>query len=378
MQPSLARTSAPDSPPVDWKRINAHLDHAEIHAQVGTVVPALARLGGMKRRLARLAARAILALAQVVTRVQRQFNIATLSALRDLRSASRQLNEQMAQEYTSLQSQVLALERRVNLLLEVAQRRMPEPFDTGELREFAAEADRSLDALYVAFEDRFRGSREMIRERLRVYLPLVHKAIDAEPLPVLDLGCGRGEWLALLGDEGVPARGVDSNRVMVSECRQRGLHATLGKGLEYLRGLPDGSLSAVTGFHIIEHLEFETLIKLLDESMRALRPGGLLIFETPNPQNLLVASYSFYFDPTHRHPLPSPLVKFLAEARGFTQLEILALHPFPSEMRLGGSELAERFSDYCYGPRDYAVIGWKPGPRSMLADRYAGWVEEDA
>jgi O-antigen chain-terminating methyltransferase len=126
-----------------------------------------------------------------------------------------------------------------------------------------------------------------------------------------------------------------------------------------LRTLPDNCLGGVTGFHIIEHLPLETLIELLDETVRVLRPGGLALFETPNPENILVGSHDFYLDPTHLKPLPSLQVQFLAEYRGLSRVEVLHLNPPPAEKRLSGSEVAERFNHHFYGPRDYAVIGWK-------------------
>ena len=101
------------------------------------------------------------------------------------------------------------------------------------------------------------------------------------------------------------------------------------------------------------------LIKLFDETVRILKPGGVAIFETPNPQNLLMSSSNFYLDPTHRNPLPSPLIKFVAEARCLHQVKILDLHPYPAHFRVSGSDIAERFNDYFYGPQDYAVIGYK-------------------
>jgi O-antigen chain-terminating methyltransferase len=98
---------------------------------------------------------------------------------------------------------------------------------------------------------------------------------------------------------------------------------------------------------------------LLDETVRVLKPGGLAIFETPNPQNVLVSSQTFYLDPTHRNPLPSSLMKFLAESQGLGFVKIMNLNPYPENVKLTGTELAERFSDYFYGSQDYAVLGYK-------------------
>lgn len=216
--------------------------------------------------------------------------------------------------------------------------------------------DTHLEALYVALEDRFRGSREEIKERFGVYLPFVK-----EHAPVIDFGCGRGEWLELLLENGIQARGVDSNSIQAERCRARGLDVADQDLFVYLKTMPDESAGAITGFHIIEHLSFNALIALLNEVLRVLRPGGVAIFETPNPNNVVVGSNYFYLDPTHRHPLPTELMEFLFRNRGFQEIEILPLHPWESGRVAGEGELAERFNGYFYGPMDYAIVGRKVG-----------------
>jgi O-antigen chain-terminating methyltransferase len=216
--------------------------------------------------------------------------------------------------------------------------------------------DPQLESLYAALEDRFRGSQDEIKERFREYLPYVK-----ENSPVIDLACGRGEWLELLAENGLNARGVDSNGLQAAQCRARGLDVTEQDLFVFLKDLADASAGAITGFHIIEHLSFNTLVALLDEVMRVLRPGGVAIFETPNPENLVVGSNYFYLDPTHRHPLPTELMEFLFKNRGFEQIEILPLHPWESGRVAGEGELAERFNGYIYGPMDYAIMGRKVG-----------------
>jgi O-antigen chain-terminating methyltransferase len=253
-------------------------------------------------------------------------------------------------------------ERRVSVLLEEARKRLPEPLNQGQLQVMVDEGKHALDALYVSFEDQFRGTREGIMERLRVYLPLFEEGnLGAGQRPILDVGCGRGEWLQLLKEEGLQGQGIDLNRLLVEECRRNGLEAIEAEAVAYLTSLPPNSVDAVTGFHIIEHLPIEALVRLLDETVRVLKPGGLAIFETPNPGNVLVGSHNFYLDPTHRNPLPSTTVKFLAEARGLCRVEIKDLHPYPEACRVRetGLEVTQRFNEYFYGPQDYAVIGWK-------------------
>src|SRR6266850_2012392 len=254
----------------------------------------------------------------------------------------------------------LALQgRRMALILEEARSRLPAPLDQQQREIIATEEQHKLDALYADLEDNFRGTYEEIKERCRTYLPEIKSLNTASDLPIVDLGCGRGEWLELLKEEGYKALGVDTNQVLLDRCRARGLEVIDNDALKYLRGLPDNSLSAITGFHIIEHLQIAVLISLLDEIVRVLLPGGLVIFETPNPENVLVGSNFFYFDPTHRNPVPSLLVKFLLESRGFDRIEVMNLHAW-DQARIGGkNELTARFNELFYGPMDYAIAGWK-------------------
>jgi SAM-dependent methyltransferase len=259
--------------------------------------------------------------------------------------------------------QQVAQERRISLLLEEARKRWPEPFDAAQMERLCAEERHNMDAFYVALEDEFRGSREDIKERLGDYLPrLAEAGIGSQALPILDAGCGRGEWLELLRERDWQASGVDLNRVLVAMCRERGLPVVEADAIEYLRALPEASLGAVTAFHLIEHLPLPRLLDFLDAAVRALKPGGMAIFETPNPNNVFVSTRYFYLDPTHRHPIPALLGRFLAEARGLRHVEILELHPWPLAQHVDtrtGGEIASRLNECFYGPQDYAIIGRK-------------------
>ncbi|NJO49330.1 MAG: class I SAM-dependent methyltransferase [Leptolyngbyaceae cyanobacterium RM2_2_4] len=251
--------------------------------------------------------------------------------------------------------------RLITLFLEEARRRLPEPFEQEQLQVFENEGKHQLDAFYVAFEDYFRGSYQDISTRLKVYLPVLeHAKLDTSNFPILDIGCGRGEWLELLQKSGYAAKGLDINRVMLDRCRSKGLEVIEADALVHLKSLPAQSLSAVTGFHIIEHLPLVELITLFQEILRVLKSDGLIIMETPNPQNVLVGSNNFYMDPTHLNPLPSPLAKFMLENAGYQAVEIMNLNAYADSFKVSGSEIANRFNDYFYGPQDYAVIGYKP------------------
>ncbi|MDY0980256.1 methyltransferase domain-containing protein [Stenotrophomonas sp. CFBP8994] len=190
----------------------------------------------------------------------------------------------------------------------------------------ASAVDSDLDDLYAAFEDKFRGPQDQIRERLAPYLKFVADiGAGSASAPILDLGCGRGEWLGMLRDEGLQASGVDLNGLFVEECEKKGLQVEYTDALTKLRGLPNASTGMVTLFHLAEHLTFRTLVDLLDEVHRVLLPGGGLIVETPNPENALVAQWAFYMDPTHRNPLPPQMLRWMVQARGFVQSDIRPL-----------------------------------------------------
>ena len=262
-----------------------------------------------------------------------------------------------------LRAAIAQQERRLSLLLEEARRRLPQPLDASQLKVFADEEARMGSAIYLDFENHFRGSREDIKGRVAVYLPRIRAAnAGSEQAPLLDIGCGRGELLEVLRSEGLKARGVDMNRDAVEQCRALKLDVTRADAFEALSAIPDGSLGALTAIHVVEHIPFAGLLRLIDEAVRVLRPGGLVIFETPNPRNVLVGSCTFYCDPTHRSPLPPETLHYLMEARGLVRLETLPLHPFPPEMRIpeDGSALARVFNEYFYGPQDYAVVGRRP------------------
>lgn len=229
---------------------------------------------------------------------------------------------------------------------------------TDEVQRVSGERDHLLDSMYIALEDTLRGTPEQVKETVQVYLPVLRDA--AITTDILDVGCGRGEWLEVLRDNGFQARGIDTNRVVLQRCRELSLDVTEAEALTYLGSLADGSLNAVTAFHFAEHLPLDALVRFLDESGRTLKPGGLLILETPNPENLLVGSCNFYLDPTHKNPLPIPTLKLLVEARGFRCQEVMKLHPVGSAKIEVKDQLTSHLNHFLYGPMNYAVVARKP------------------
>ena len=225
---------------------------------------------------------------------------------------------------------------------------------------------------YFELERRYRGTEEEIGERIARYLPWLEGKGK-----VLDLGCGRGEALALLASRGVEAAGVDSSARMVTLCRERGLAAEEGDLLERLAAVPEGSLGGVVSFHVIEHLPAEVLDRLIRLAYRALAPGGVLILETPNPLSLVVAARNFWLDPTHQRPVHPESLKLLYELAGFDPIERLDLRPFPEAERLPEIDLAalppeqrhladrvnrlrDRLDELLFGHQDYGLVGTRP------------------
>ncbi len=231
----------------------------------------------------------------------------------------------------------------------------------------------ALDAYkYVGFEDQFLGSREVIRERLASYLPLFDGAAD-----VLDVGCGRGEFLDLLAARGIGARGIDLNHEMAEGCRARGLDVTEADAVGYLSTLADASLGGIFAAQVVEHLQPGYLLRFLELAFHKLRPGGRLVLETLNPACWVAFFDSYLRDITHVWPLHPETLKYLVAASGFTKTAIEFRSPVPQQDRLqpiaspaGGNaalgDLTEAFNANVeklnarmFTYLDYAVIGDK-------------------
>lgn len=378
--------------PYQWPQLAPSLEIAQQNAAAGSHLSSMLHYRKSIRWLVRGVGKIVLYLGRVITIPQRDYNNSILHALRITLNGIRDMNrgnderfiqiaqlnfvvnsrldelEKRDQEKDHLigylKATLIMQERRVSMFLDEARRCLPETFTQNQLHEFVQEKGHLFDSLYVTFEDKFRGTREEIKERLAVYLPLLELAGGAtEQRPLLDIGSGRGEWLELLRDSGLTARGVDLNETLAKQCHDHGLAVEINDALQYLRSLPDASLGAITGFHIIEHLPMEVLLELYDECVRVLKSGGMAIFETPNPQNLLVGACNFYADPTHKRPLYPETQKFFLEYRGFSRVDLKYLHPHDAGARLPENEapeLAGRLNDLLSCARDYAVIGYKP------------------
>lgn len=210
--------------------------------------------------------------------------------------------------------------------------------------------------VYSLFEERFRGEPDVVAEKQRFYLPF----LAGLPGPVLDVGCGRGEFLAMLREAGVRASGVETNPLSVALAREAGLAIEEGDGVVALERLGDGSLGGVVAFQVVEHWPAAKTWALLAAARRALAPGGVLILETINTDSLS-ALKAFFLDPTHVRPVPAEALRFLAEAVGFVDARIEYRAPLPPEERLDeASPNDARLNRLLFGPQDYALIARVP------------------
>ena len=354
-----------------WAAITTHTGQldalSDLWAAITTHTSQLEALGDLRAAIANtreLLEQQQVALKLQVDLVQRQAFARHHEGIGDLRTELAEMGLLIGEFHKKLDTAAAELRLRqgaVDLLLNEVRRSLPEPLSPQALEKLP----RAMDAMYADFEEVFRGPSVHVTEVVKEYLPDV-LALDRHG-PIVDLGSGRGEWLELLKDAGVDAYGVDLNQEFVEQCQARGLKVLLADACEHLAGVSERSLSAVTAFHLVENVPIDRVIELIDLSVRALQPGGLLILETPNPENLVVGASSFYVDPSHVRPLPPGLLAFLVEARGLADVETRFLHPNaasnlrpPRDTEPWSGDLAplvEAINARLYGPQDYAVIG---------------------
>lgn len=180
------------------------------------------------------------------------------------------------------------------------------------------------DKMYLDFEEKYRGSEEEIGRKQEYYVNrFILDEISADaPGLIIDLGCGRGEWLTLLKKNGYNGIGIDLNEESLKNCECTGIKTVHMDVLDYLKTLPDESVKLLTSFQLIEHLTTNQLLELFHEFGRVMRKDGMIILETPNPVNVNVGAGSFYLDPTHIRQIHPELLKFLAEENEFTDIQI--------------------------------------------------------
>ena len=351
----------------DLHEVQQLLDQAQWAATIGTAVPPFANFGPLRRRLARFVTRILYYFLQVITVDQRRFNGFVLDGIRLVEAGLRRgdaalsarlgrLEEVLAKHAAAIARQESHTETRI---------------DHVSPRSLHTVDEGALDAFYVRFADRFRGERNEIRNRLRFHLRFIQDAgAGSRERPIVDLGCGRGEWLEVLREAGLRGYGVESNPLFVDQCRGLGFDVKAADVIAHLRSLPDDSIGAVTAFHLIEHLAFPLAVQLLDEAKRVLKAGAVIVVETPNPENVIVGSCNFYADPSHNRPLFPPTLQFLVAYCGFHDVQLFRLNsaaaeppPFlPADDALAPSvnPLVDFARRHLFVPPCSAVVGRKP------------------
>lgn len=314
-------------------------------------IPDASRLAGAKAAVVRLL--------RFLWRGQSSFNALLLEAGNGIVSALERNREAVARESRRFEEQEKEHRRRDSMQdgrIASLESLSLAPRPSGDSSRPAGASPPLPESVYAMFEERFRGSSAEIAEKQKVYLQFLSNL----PGPVLDAGCGRGEFLRLLKEEGIPARGVESSRLAVQACRAAGLDVGEGDAIEALAAAPPASLGGVVAFQVVEHWPAATTFRFLAEARRALAPGGTLIVETINTDSL-AAMNAFYLDPTHVRPVPPEALRFLFDAAGFRELRVEYLSPLPRSERLEENSANDvRLNAMLFGPQDYAVIGRVP------------------
>lgn len=329
--------------------LNGHLaEITRLHAHLAELASGLVRY--LQRVLPVMDARDRLATALATTRSE-----LILEAFdRRLESLGRRLEGLLA-----LRDRMESLSEGLRALTRTLEAAAPPP----EVAEAALRA--AEDSAYTAFENRYRGDREEVRERLASYAGLF-----AGLSPVADLGCGRGEFLEALRARDIAGLGVESNAGAVQECRARGLEVVLGDLVAFLRSREEASLGGVFAAQVAEHLRPAVLQALLAEAHRVLRPGGLLVLETVNPRSVTGLLEVFNRDLSHERPLHPDTLRFLAAAAGFPEVRVemksevepaARLQPVPGDglperTAAALNENVERLNALLYGPLEYALV----------------------
>lgn len=280
-------------------------------------------------------------------------------------------HNELFKKYEELWNYAFLQNEKINKLItniEASRSNVPYPVkhEIPEKRELFDEKQ------YFNFENIHRGNRQEVKDKQKIFLPYFKNAND-----ILDIGCGRGEFLEILKEEGISSSGIDINMEMISFCRDRGLNVQRADALSYLSSLDDNSLGGIFTSQVIEHLDGSTLLELIRLCHQKLKPGAYLIAETLNPLCLTIFSGPFYLDMSHTKPIHPQTASFILEMSGYKEVEIKYTNPYPVEKKLGTLEIywwvkrfeeklldvlndnINRLNELLYGYQDYAVIGKK-------------------
>jgi O-antigen chain-terminating methyltransferase len=271
-----------------------------------------------------------------------------------------QLKKQVEAELTVVADRLRRIERKVNegVGLEIETSIIDKMVIDDKLQ--------NPDLDYFLFEQRFRGSREEIKERQRIYLDYYKGKSN-----VLDLGCGRGEFMELLLENGISATGIDLNEEMIKYCRGRNLPVIQCDLFDYMISLSDNSLDGIFAAQVIEHLEPDSLVRFIQLSYKKLKADGVFLVETINLQTLLTFANQFYMDLSHKKPVHPATLQFIMECEGFNKIDFIYTNPCTSRMIPNlfvdvsknnlheFNQAVDKLNQLLYGPQDYAIIGIK-------------------
>ena len=274
------------------------------------------------------------------------------NGLQELKNNLNCFTDKFTGEQRTQQQEIVLHKRRLNRILAILETKYG--LNEKDIISLSKERKRLMDHIYFLFEQKYRGSEEDIKERQRRYLPYFLGKNN-----VLDIGCGRGEFLALLGENGISAVGIDLNEEMVFRCKEKGSDVSQADAISYLESIPEESLGGVFAAHIIEHLNHNVLLEFIQLCQAKLKKGGYVIFETPNPLSILVSASYFHLDLSHIKPIHPDGIKFLMESNGFENVSIEYLSPFPKEAQLPVITLSDSMSEYeknCFGTLNENII----------------------
>ena len=291
---------------------------------------------------------------RLVTRSQGSFNARVLQGARDLERAIVVLREERSRELEELRRQVDILHAR----LSAGSAGTPAPARPDPAA--GARPEPGLpEGFYLRFEEEFRGPEASVRRRQEAYAEFFRGSAG----PVLDCGCGRGEFLEALRAAGVEACGIDANAVAVELARGKGLAAAREDVFDRL-GRERGSLGGLGALQLVEHLAPVEVYRFLELGFQALKPGGRILIETINPDSLY-AMRAYRLDPTHRWPVPADTLALMAREAGFVEREIRYFSPVPDSDRLQEtSENDRKLNRWIFGPQDYALFARRPAAES--------------
>ena len=228
---------------------------------------------------------------------------------------------------------------------------------------------------YLAFEDQFRGSSKDVNEKLVFYDGFLQEIISRFPqCKLLDIGCGRGEWLIKCTDLGINSIGIDNNESMLDICLEKGLNIKYGEALEILKTCENNSFHIISSFHFIEHISFEMFLEILDQCKRILVPGGALIFETPSIDNILVSLKDFYLDPTHLTHFHPETVIFALNYFEFTDSKYFLINA-PSNQTYGLDSINNVLNGAGLDVSIIATYKTNPDEKSLL-DNSLSWITD--